>query len=48
MASEMRSAYMVMELYIVEEELLAEVTPGMRQNFCSFFRTWVTILDVRA
>lgn len=46
MASEMNSAQMIMELYIIEKEFLTEVTPRVRKNLCPFIGAWISTLYV--
>ena len=42
MTRQMHSSHMVVELSVVVVVFLAEVTPWMRQDLSSLFRTWIT------
>jgi len=37
---------MVKEDLVIEEKLLAKITPRVRQNFSTLFSAWVTVLDM--
>ena len=46
MASEMLSAQMVEEDLVIEEVLLAEIAPGVRQDLSLPVGAWVPVVDV--